>query len=228
MFLSGSREVDGIRCTVEGRADGIFTDGSGCTVIDEIKTTGVPSAEIRDGLNPCHWAQGMVYAALYTAQQGLAGASVRLTYYQIDDDKIFYFTRRFSSAELEDFLLGLLRQYAPWARRQLDWSAARTASLQAMRFPYDGYRPGQRALAGEVYRACKAGREAGKGGFRLFCQAPTGTGKTMSALFPSLKAMGEGCGEKLFYFTARPPPARLPRTPWPCCGRPTPALPCGP
>ena len=85
----------------------------------------------------------------------------------------------------------------------LDWSAARTASLQAMRFPYDGYRPGQRALAGEVYRACKAGREAGKGGFRLFCQAPTGTGKTMSALFPSLKAMGEGCGEKLFYFTAR-------------------------
>ena len=203
VFLSGSREVDGIRCTVEGRADGIFTDGSGCTVIDEIKTTGVPSAEIRDGLNPCHWAQGMVYAALYTAQQGLAGASVRLTYYQIDDDKIFYFTRHFSSAELEDFLLGLLRQYAPWARRQLDWSAARTASLQAMRFPYDGYRPGQRALAGEVYRACKAGREAGKGGFRLFCQAPTGTGKTMSALFPSLKAMGERCGEKLFYFTAR-------------------------
>ena len=149
VFLSGSREVDGIRCTVEGRADGIFTDGSGCPVIDEIKTTGVPSAEIHDGLNPCHWAQGMVYAALYTAQQGLAGASVRLTYYQIDDDKIFYFTRRFSSAELEDFLLGLRRQYAPWARRQLDWSAARTASLQAMRFPYDGYRPGQRALAGE-------------------------------------------------------------------------------
>ena len=140
VFLSGSREVDGIRCTVEGRADGIFTDGSGYTVIDEIKTTGVPSAEIHDGLNPCHWAQGMVYAALYTAQQGLAGASVRLTYYQIDDDKIFYFTRHFSSAELEDFLLGLLRQYAPWARRQLDWSAARTASLQAMRFPY-GARP---------------------------------------------------------------------------------------
>ena len=128
-------EVDGIRCTVEGRADGIFTDGSACPVIDEIKTTGVPSAEIHDGLNPCHWAQGMVYAALYTAQQGLAGASVRLTYYQIDDDKIFYFTRHFSSAELEDFLLGLLRQYAPWARRQLDWSAARTASLQAIASP---------------------------------------------------------------------------------------------
>ena len=203
VFLSGSREVDGIRCTVEGRADGIFTDSEGRTVIDEIKTTGVPSGEISAELNFCHWAQGMVYASLYAAQQDLPEAAVRLTYYQIDDDKIFYFTRYFSRDELEDFFLGLLRQYAPWARRQLDWDAARAASLQAMRFPYASYRPGQRALAGEVYRACKTGREAGKGGFRLFCQAPTGTGKTMSALFPSLKAMGEGTGEKLFYFTAR-------------------------
>lgn len=203
VFLSGSREVDGIRCTVEGRADGIFTDSEGRTVIDEIKTTGVPSGEISAELNFCHWAQGMVYASLYAAQQDLPEAAVRLTYYQIDDDKIFYFTRHFSRDELEDFFLGLLRQYAPWARRQLDWDAARAASLQAMRFPYASYRPGQRALAGEVYRACKTGREAGKGGFRLFCQAPTGTGKTMSALFPSLKAMGEGTGEKLFYFTAR-------------------------
>ena len=203
VFLSGSREVDGIRCTVEGRADGIFTDSEGRTVIDEIKTTGVPSGEISAELNFCHWAQGMVYASLYAAQQDLPEAAVRLTYYQIDDDKIFYFTRHFSRDELEDFFLGLLRQYAPWARRQLDWDAARAASLQAMRFPYASYRPGQRALAGEVYRACKTGREAGKGGFRLFCQAPTGTGKTMSALFPSLKAMGEGTGEKSFYFTAR-------------------------
>ena len=203
VFLSGSREVDGIRCTVEGRADGIFTDSEGRTVIDEIKTTGVPSGEISAELNFCHWAQGMVYASLYAAQQDLPEAAVRLTYYQIDDDKIFYFARHFSRDELEDFLLGLLRQYAPWARRQLDWDAARAASLQAMRFPYASYRPGQRALAGEVYRACKTGRDAGKGGFRLFCQAPTGTGKTISALFPSLKAMGEGTGEKLFYFTAR-------------------------
>ena len=203
VFLSGSRELDGIRCTVEGRADGIFTDGEGRAVIDEIKSTTVPAEEITGEMNPCHWAQGMVYAALYTAQEDLAEAAVRLTYYQVDDDKIFYFTRQFSRAELEEFLLGLLRQYLPWARRQLDRNAARTACLRAMRFPYPSYRPGQRALAGEVYRACKTGREAGKGGFRLFCQAPTGTGKTMSALFPAMKAMGEGDGEKIFYFTAR-------------------------
>ncbi len=91
----------------------------------------------------------------------------------------------------------------PWARRQLDWVEARDRSLGALQFPFPAYRPGQRALAGEVYRACAAGKAEQKGGTRLFCQAPTGIGKTMSALFPALKAMGEGKGEKIFYLTAR-------------------------
>ena len=38
---------------------------------------------------------------------------------------------------------------------------------------------------------------------RLFIQAPTGVGKTLSALFPALKAVGEGLGDKIFYLTAR-------------------------
>lgn len=203
VFLSGTRDVEGIRYTVEGRADGIFVDGEERTVIDEIKTTGVPLQEITEDLNFCHWAQGMVYAAIYADQNDLSHIDVRLTYYQIDDDKVIYFTRHFVRDALEDFFLGMLKEYAPWARRQLDWAEKRRASLLDLQFPYDQYRPGQRALAGEVYRACRTGREAGKGGFRLFCQAPTGTGKTMSALFPAMKAMGEEKGEKLFYFTAR-------------------------
>ena len=200
VFLSETREVDGIPFTIEGRADGIFQSEDGVTVIDEIKTTAIPTDEIQEDGNPCHWAQGMVYGAIYAKQQGLPRLDVRLTYYQIDTDEIVRFPRHFTQEELDAFFEGLLRQVAPWARRQLDWDARRAASLNALRFPFETYRPGQRALAGEIYRACKAG---GKGGARLFCQAPTGIGKTMSALFPALKAMGEGHGEKLFYLTAR-------------------------
>ena len=200
VFLSETREVDGIPFTIEGRADGIFQSEDGVTVIDEIKTTAIPTDEIQEDGNPCHWAQGMVYGAIYAKQQGLPRLDVRLTYYQIDTDEIVRFPRHFTQEELDAFFEGLLRQYAPWARRQLDWDTRRAASLNALRFPFETYRPGQRALAGEIYRACKAG---GKGGARLFCQAPTGIGKTMSALFPALKAMGEGHGEKLFYLTAR-------------------------
>lgn len=200
VFLSETREVDGIPFTIEGRADGIFQSEDGVTVIDEIKTTAIPTDEIQEDGNPCHWAQGMVYGAIYAKQQGLPRLDVRLTYYQIDTDEIVRFPRHFTQEELDAFFEGLLRQVAPWARRQLDWDTRRAASLNALRFPFETYRPGQRALAGEIYRACRAG---GKGGARLFCQAPTGIGKTMSALFPALKAIGEGHGEKLFYLTAR-------------------------
>ena len=204
VFLSADRAAAGIGFTIEGRADGIFTDDTGTVTIDEIKTTAVPFEEITEDMNPCHWAQGMVYGAIYAAQQSLEKLAVQLTYYQIDTDQIVRFTRKFTLAELERFLQQLLEQYAPWAQRQLGWTARRAQSLAALQFPFTEYRPGQRALAGEIYRACRAGKNADcKGGTRVFCQAPTGIGKTMSALFPALKAMGEGSGEKLFYLTAR-------------------------
>ena len=203
VFLTAEREMDGIAFALEGRADGIFTDEAGTIVIDEIKTTAIPTEEMQEDMNPCHWAQGMVYGAIYAQQNGLEQLDVRLTYYQIDTDEITRYTRHFTAGELEEFLCGLLRQYVPWAQRQLTWADARSASLQALRFPFPAYRPGQRALAGEIYRACAAGKTEHKGGTRLFCQAPTGVGKTMSALFPALKAIGEGKGEKLFYLTAR-------------------------
>ena len=104
VFLSAERQAEGLTFLLEGRADGIFTDGSGTTVIDEIKTTTVPYEEITEELNPCHWAQGMVYAAIYSSQQGLDALAVRLTYYQVDTDQIQRFTRQFTQQQLEQFL----------------------------------------------------------------------------------------------------------------------------
>ena len=160
VFLNAERETCGIAFTLEGRADGIFTDENGTVTIDEIKTTTVPYEEITEELNPCHWAQGMVYAAIFSSQQGLDALAVRLTYYQVDTDQIQRFTRQFTQQQLEQFLRQLLMQYAPWAQRQLDWDTRRSQSLAALQFPFAEYRPGQRALAGEVYRACRAGKAA--------------------------------------------------------------------
>lgn len=203
VFLSAERTVEEVVFTIEGRADGIFTE-NGLVTIDEIKTTAIPTEEITEDMNPCHWAQGMLYAAIYGEQKGLERLAVRLTYYQIDTAEISRFTRRFSIGELEAFFQELLRQYLPWAKRQLDWNTHRNQTLRELKFPFASYRPGQRALAGEIYRACAAGKTPDrKSGTRLFCQAPTGIGKTMSAIFPALKAIGEEKGEKLFYLTAR-------------------------
>ena len=96
VFLSAERQAEGLTFLLEGRADGIFTDGSGTTVIDEIKTTAVPYEAITEDMNPCHWAQGMVYGAIYCSRQSLPELNVQLTYYQIDTDQIIRFVRRFS------------------------------------------------------------------------------------------------------------------------------------
>ena len=141
VFLSAERQAEGLTFLLEGRADGIFTDGSGTTVIDEIKTTAVPYEAITEDMNPCHWAQGMVYGALYGRQQGLEKLDVRLTYYQIDTDDILRFVRHFTLEELEAFLQDLLEQYAPWAQRQLAWKEQRGVSLSALDFPFPAYRP---------------------------------------------------------------------------------------
>ena len=110
VFLTAERTMEGIGFTIEGRADGIFTDEDGTVVIDEIKTTAAPADAITEDMNPCHWAQGMVYGAICAEQRELETLDVRLTYYQIDTDEIIRYTRHFSAAELDAFLNDLLRQ----------------------------------------------------------------------------------------------------------------------
>lgn len=180
---------------VEGRADGIITNNNG-TTIDEIKTTSAPLEYITEDFNRLHWAQAMCYGHFYCAQNDLKSISIRLTYYQVDTDEIKRFTRAYTADELESFYKDLLEKYRIWTDMQQHWNIIRDASIKALDFPYPEYRKGQRELAVTVYRTVR-------GGGKLFCQAPTGIGKTISTLFPSIKAIGEGEAERIFYLTAK-------------------------
>ncbi len=180
--------------TLEGRADGIFTDTDGTPTIDEIKTTTLLPELITGEQSPEHWAQAQIYAAIWARQQGLPAMRVRLTYYQVDEELEFRFTHDYTADGLDAIVTDLLTQYAPWAKRSAEWQRLSRASLQALQFPFESYRPGQRAMIGAVYKTCTEGGQ-------LLCQAPTGIGKTMSVLFPALKALGQG--GPVFYLTAR-------------------------
>lgn len=193
--LSAEREFGGITYQLQGRADGIFEE-NGMTVIDEIKTTEVPLDQINEDFCPAHWAQGCCYAQIVCAQRGISDAAVRLTYYQVDTDEIKRFQKSFTAQELSARLEELLCRYERWARMQLEWGTARNQTLQKLVFPFEEYRTGQRRMAAAVYRTIQQGT-------RLFCAAPTGIGKTISSVFPALKAMGEGMGDTLFYLTAK-------------------------
>lgn len=195
VVFKGERTVDGVHYRLEGRADGVLRRGGDVTV-DEIKTTAAPAELLTEDFEPLHWAQAKCYGALLCAQEGLPGVTVQITYYQIDTDEIIRHRRWYEAHALEEFLLQTLHLYAPWAEMQRAWQEVRTESLRALTFPFAQYRPGQYALAGGVYRAVRDKK-------RLLAMAPTGIGKTASTLFPALKAMGEGCGERIFYLTAK-------------------------
>lgn len=191
--LSRSREYENVILTVEGRADGIFMQDS-LTVIEEIK--GV--YQDLDGLDEpftVHLAQAKCYAAITARDQDLQRIGVQMTYINIesDEEKIFHST--YGREEIEEFLDGLMNEYAAYADFQIRWKKERDASIHGMPFPFP-YRPGQREMAVYLYRTIAQGKE-------IFIQAPTGTGKTMSAVFPSVHALASGLAEKIFYLTAR-------------------------
>lgn len=120
---------------------------------------------------------------------------MRITYCNIDTEEIKYFHFEFSMGELSEWFEELISQYRKWADFQHTWQICREQSIKELTFPFE-YRSGQKELVTYVYQTLYHKR-------KLFIEAPTGVGKTISTLFPSVKAMGEGMGQKIFYLTAK-------------------------
>lgn len=179
---------------VEGRADGIFPETDGEAAIDEIK--GI--YQDLDGLEepyPLHLAQAKCYAAIYLKTEVSDHIGVRMTYVNLDTGKLRYFHYSYSREELSSWYEGVIRKYLLWARWSFDWAVTRTESMSRLEFPFP-YRKGQQMLVSSVYHTICESRE-------LFLMAPTGVGKTMAVVYPSVRAVGEGIGEKIFYLTAK-------------------------
>lgn len=178
---------------VEGRADGIITEPAGVT-IDEIKCIYMDISRLEEP-EPVHLAQALCYGWFYSIQNELDSVGIQITYSNIETEEIRRFKEVRSFEELKSWFEGLIHEYVKWARYLYHHGIRRQECLKELPFPYP-YREGQKELAGNVYRSIARKRN-------LFIQAPTGVGKTLSTIYPSLKAMGEGHGEKLFYLTAK-------------------------
>ncbi len=200
---------------IEGRADGIiispvtdavkvpevrdmeiapeFKDLFTVTV-DEIKGTYRDLHKIKEAV-PVHLAQAKCYAFIYGQQNDLRTIRVRMTYCNIDTEEIKYFHFEYEMEELRQWFGDIIKEYKKWADFQFQWNQLRQNSIKSLVFPYE-YRKGQKELAVYVYQTIYHKR-------KLFIEAPTGVGKTISTIFPSIKAFGEGMAEKIFYLTAK-------------------------
>lgn len=189
--------LEDIPVSVEGRADGIWTDKRGeepLIVIDEIKGTYRDLSRMEAPVE-VHLAQAKCYAYIYGQQHGQMRMGVRMIYADLETEELRYFEETYTMEELSGWFRDLMAEYGKWVSFESLWQERRAESLKKLIFPFD-YREGQKDLAVSVYRTIARKK-------RLFIQAPTGVGKTLSVLFPALKAMGEGLASRIFYLTAR-------------------------
>lgn len=184
---------DGFVLQIEGRADGVLKD-DGKVLIDEIKGI-LRSLEHLEAPVPVHLAQAKCYAYIYAVQNSLKCIDVQMTYCQMETEEIRRFCQEFEFQELQTWFQDLVTQYEKWAKFEIEWRNVRNDSIRQMEFPFP-YREGQRDLVASVYRTILRKK-------KLFIQAPTGVGKTMATVFPAVRAVGEGLGEKIFYLTAK-------------------------
>ena len=176
---------------VSGRADGILTGADGAVIIEEIKL-GMADAP----LLPAHRAQAAFYGHMLCQQEGLEGVRLRVVYVDIGGAVLRSYEEEMSALSLHALFDELCAPAAKREAQKLARRQARDASLAALAFPFGAYREGQRRFAANVYVAIRERK-------RLFAQAPTGIGKTMAALYPALRAVGEGLCGRVLFLTAR-------------------------
>lgn len=184
-----------VELLVNGRADGILETSEGY-IIDEIKGTSQFLEDIEVDTYPVHWAQAKIYGAIFSEQNDLNEMQIQLTYAHFESNEIKRLRQHYTKDELNQFLLDTVNLYKKWLFFKRDWKLKRNESLVNLEFPFDNYRVGQRSLAVSIYNTIK------EGGI-LYAEAPTGTGKTMSTLFPSIKSMSQGFVDRIFYLSAK-------------------------
>lgn len=204
---------------LEGRADGIIEDyvpvryqeleeqfplfsadygmvdrPEPATYIDEIKSTSRRLRSIQEPVRE-HLAQAKCYAYIVTMEEDLEQIGVRISYCHRDSKEMKYFHYMFSRREIIEWFNDAMISLERWLDYYVTWKECKKASIRELKFPYD-YREGQKELAGYVYQTIYHQK-------KLFLEAPTGVGKTLSTVFPSVKAIGQELSEKLFYLTAK-------------------------
>ena len=190
-------ETENYRILIDGRADGIIdaTESNGNMVtIDEIKGTYREIHRIKEA-QQVHLAQASCYAYFYAKQQELSAIRIRITYCNMETEELKYFHYEYTIRELENWFMEIINSYRRWADFQYEWQGLRQQSIKQLVFPFP-YREGQKNLVTYVYQTIYHRK-------KLFIEAPTGVGKTISTIFPSIKAMGEGKGQRIFYLTAK-------------------------
>ncbi|WP_144393906.1 ATP-dependent DNA helicase [Pleionea sediminis] len=182
---------------IRGRLDGLWLDDvSNEPTIEEIKTTYLESEFIPESSRSVNLAQLKIYGWMYCRKHQIETIRLQLTWMNLNDDSLSVESSQYSIDELEAFSVAAIEKYCSWLNKIFIHQLKVKKACEAFQFPFPEFREGQRALCAEVYRSIRDERI-------MAFEAPTGIGKTVSTLFPAVKAMGEGKIKQIVYLTAK-------------------------
>ncbi len=187
-------QTDEFILSISGRIDGVLRHDD-LLVIEEIKSTHMDLDLLEVDTLPSHIAQGKIYAYIYMVTNNIKKIKVILTYIAVEDFSVKQFEKEFTLKQLEKFYLKTVGKYLDWLSKINAHETARQKSIIGIDFPFDSYRLNQREMMAYIYRNIINQS-------KLYLEAPTGIGKTVAALYSSLKAINKP-RQKIFYTTAK-------------------------
>lgn len=133
---------------------------------------------------------------MYAEEKGISSLSCRLCFVDLANGEVERVTKNRTKSELYSKVINILEAFSPFARAYVASTQNFKSSAYNLKFPYREYRLGQQQIILSSYGAVKKSN-------RLTIEAPTGLGKTLSVCYGAVKAVGDGYGEKIFYFTPK-------------------------
>ncbi len=186
------------RFLLYGRADGLLPGDSRqppcLTLVRGVQAD--PGAPDRDTLRR---ARGLLFGLCFlyfSAHREVGQLRACLHLYHIRNGSTAVREETVSRTAAGAFFARLCDCLGSQAADVVDRVAHRLPTLDRLPFPYRNRRAAQDEMIQAAYRTVKHGG-------RLYVCAPTGTGKTAAALYPTLRAMGAGYCEKIFYLTPK-------------------------
>ena len=189
--LSLSFSYDGVDYRLFGYADEVKDGALTLVKSSTAGTKAAKKAEIAQARG-----EGFVLSKILADGQELDSVTLKIIYVNEVSGDSTVTEEKVDKKSLDAFFEKCASAVSIYAAPEIERVTVRVPSMKAMRFPYKDVRDGQDEFIRRAYKALAKGNT-------LFACAPTGTGKTVSVIYPAIKAIGEGKCDKAFYLTPK-------------------------
>ena len=168
----------------------------GTYTLDVIKSVRYPIKLVDEAFIDDWHSEAKILAFILAQKKTLENVNVRVLVFHTEtlERKCFNFSYTYEQLT-EEF-----KTTAGIFSKMLDMNIGhineRNSKNQSAGFPFENSRDGQKDIGKEIYSAIKNKHN-------IIINAPTGLGKTVATIYPSVKAQAKGLCDKVFYLTAK-------------------------